>query len=94
MKIDRVSDGEIFSPNGEVTGEGIVFRVLSCVAELRDISMTDLPPLAETVDPDALETLFPSAEYGPCSVTLEFANTHVIICQNGDIRAFLLPDRV
>lgn len=94
MKLRRVSDDEIFCPRTGETAEDVTFRVLSCVAALRDVDIADLPPLAYTVDPDAMNALFPPTRDARCSLTLEFAGTHVTLCQNGDIRAYLLPDRL
>lgn len=94
MEIERRSDDEIFSPNGSETTESVAYRVLTCAATLREVHATDLPPLARTIDPDALDALFPPDSEGRCTLTLEFAGTHVTVCQNGDIRAYRLPDRV
>ncbi|WP_277540659.1 HalOD1 output domain-containing protein [Haloarcula laminariae] len=39
-------------------GESICYRVLTAVAEATGTAPTDLAPLSETVEPDALEQLF------------------------------------
>lgn len=91
MEFERTMNGEIFSPNDEGS-DTLTYRLLSCVALLRDESPTDLPPLAHTVDPDALESLFSSGADSRCSVALAFAETYVVVEQNGDIRVSPLPE--
>jgi hypothetical protein len=89
MEIERTSDGEVRSPNGDKTDESVTYRLLYCVAALRGVAVVDLPPLGRTVDPEALGALFPPNGDGACSLTLWFAETRVTVDENGDVWANL-----
>ncbi|MFC7135555.1 HalOD1 output domain-containing protein [Halobaculum litoreum] len=46
-------------PADPVEPEPVSVRVVECVAEATGLDATDLDPLYEVVDPDALDALFP-----------------------------------
>jgi hypothetical protein len=94
MEIERTSDGEVRSPNDGKTDESVTYRLLYCVAALRGVEMMDLPPLGRTVDPEALDVLFPPNGDGACSLSLTYAGTRVTVTENGDVRVCLLSKEV
>ncbi|MDS0282245.1 HalOD1 output domain-containing protein [Haloarcula onubensis] len=69
-----------------------VASVVECVAAARDVSVTDLPPLGQAVDPDAIDLLFAERTRPECTVSFEFAGTMVDITGRGDVRVSPLGD--
>lgn len=63
-------------------------RVILAVAETNDVSPMELsPPLYETVDPDALESLIEQTSDPSFKVSFEFHGCHVTVHGNGDVAA-------
>lgn len=66
-------------------------NVVLSIAALEGVGPVDLPPLAETVDPDALDKLFsPSADVDG-SVSFEYAGYDVTISSDGKLE--IVPGR-
>ena len=75
-----------YDPDGKRT---LVEAVVEAIAEAEDTDPGDLPPLYETVDPDALERLFDRrGGAGEASAVLgfEFETWHVFVAADGRIR--------
>ena len=74
-----------------VDGDGSApsHRVLEAVSEARDVDVLDLPPLYDTVDPDALDVLFADrpGDAGARSGTLafEYADSTVVLDGDGTV---------
>ena len=49
---------ELLTRRFDPAADSVVAEVLTAVAEARDIDLTEAMPLAEAIDPDALEALF------------------------------------
>lgn len=56
-------------------------KVVQHVAEVMDQEVTELPPLYDTIDPEALDSLIKSVETSPSSLEIRFtyAGQQVII---------------
>lgn len=63
--------------------------VVRAVANYRDVDSAALPPLYESVDPDALEALFAplpdGSARGPGRVTFEYADCRVTVASDGTL---------
>ncbi|MFB6178240.1 MAG: HalOD1 output domain-containing protein [Halorientalis sp.] len=60
--------------------------VVSAVAALAGVSLTDLPPLYRTIDPDALDTLWNSPDdpgNGTSLVSFSFAEYSITLSRHG-----------
>lgn len=68
-----------FSPEDTSASEA----VLDAVSEIRDDPLVDCPPLYESVDPDALDSLF--ADRGSGTVTFQYADCIVTVEANGRV---------
>lgn len=56
-----------------VQGEELPARIISTVADTRGVSETALPPLYESIDPDALQALLAHQQQDPdATVAVEF----------------------
>lgn len=49
-------------PRPHSTGDSLAVKVVETVAEHEETDMIDLPPLATSINPDALNALFDSTE--------------------------------
>lgn len=82
-KIDREPAAEV-SPADD---EGVSLAVARAVGVAADRDALDLPALAETIDPDALDALFPS--HGePVSVEFEYAGYGVVVREDRTIEVY------
>ena len=63
--------------------EGHVFEIVEAIAEAEGVDVVDLPPLGETLDTDALETLV-SAERD-VTITFEYAGYRVGVDSRGTV---------
>ncbi|MFC7096843.1 HalOD1 output domain-containing protein [Halobaculum marinum] len=97
---DRVDDSELGSDNVDANvrlpaDEGgfdtVSIRVVECVAEATGREPTDLPPLYDVVDPDALDDLFTAGGDGNCTVSFRFEGTLVEVRGEGDVAAVQMP---
>lgn len=61
-------------------------RVVRCVAAALDRDPLDLPPLYDSIDPDALDTLVPHSPEGGCRLSFRFAGVEVLVSELGDIQ--------
>ena len=62
--------------------------VVRVIAEITDVSATDLTPLYESIDPDALDGLFEHASRKDAELdrlAFTYAGHHVAVCGNGTI---------
>jgi hypothetical protein len=87
MKIERKSSHEVFSPGRSDEVDSVAYRVVACVAKLKDVSPMELPSLTESVDPDALDALAASVTNGQCSIVFSFAGVQVNVTGGGDVYA-------
>lgn len=60
-------------------------RILEAVADATDTEPLELPPLHDTVDPDAVDDLFPADSAGNCRAAFEYASVRISIDPNGRI---------
>lgn len=58
-------------------------RVICAVADASDVSPTDLPPLYDVIDPDALDSLVYSVLPGG-SIEFDYADTAVTVAVRDD----------
>ena len=72
------------STDGGFDGD-ISIAVVTAIATRRDVEPTELPPLYESIDPDALDALFaPTRTGGPRRGRLEFTyDGHEIVVECG-----------
>lgn len=62
--------------------------IVSLVAELEGVGVTDIPPLASAVDPDALVSLFDGPEEGgPSVLEFDYAGYRIVVRGDGDVHA-------
>ena len=68
--------------------EPVSFAVQAALGELEDCSPTDLAPLADYVDPDALEAFFsgPPAEVATRSLTFDYEGYTIHVDGSGQVR--------
>lgn len=64
--------------------DSIPEEVVKAVGSARDIDPTELPPIAECVDPDALDHLF-DGDRTSGSVMLQYAGCDVVVYAHGEI---------
>lgn len=70
------------------TPEMLPESIVSLVAELEGVGVTDLPPLASVVDPDALVALFDGPEgASPSVLEFDYAGYRVVVRGDGDVHA-------
>jgi hypothetical protein len=62
-------------------------QVIQCVAAASETPPEKLPPLHDTIDPDALDMLFPAGESGRCCLAFRFAATEIYLSSDGDLQA-------
>lgn len=58
-------------------------RVVKAVAEYSETDVFDLPPLYDSIDPDALERIIPSMTQG--TVSIVYADQRITIDSHGTI---------
>lgn len=69
------------------TPDSLPVAVVSLVAELDGVAVTDIPPLASVVDPDALVALFGGPRGTAASdVEFDYAGYRVHLRGNGDVQ--------
>lgn len=65
-------------------------RVVTAVAEQADVPPTELPPLFDAIDPDALDDLFSHSTDHPLAVpsrvSFRYAGSTVTVFSDGDIK--------
>ncbi|RCU48564.1 hypothetical protein DU504_01225 [Haloplanus salinus] len=68
--------------------EPVSFAVQTALGDVEGCAPVDLDPLADYVDPDALEALFggPRAEMATRSLTFEYADYTVTVDGTGHVR--------
>ena len=64
-------------------------RVVEAVSDARDVDVLDLPPLYDTVDPDALDGLFADRRGGAGArsgtLAFEYADSTVVVDADGTV---------
>ena len=77
--------------SGQSDGNTASQRVVSAVADAREKSSLELPPLYEVIDPDALDSLFDSSgssgKGGPGRVVFMFDDCEVVVHSDGEVDA-------
>jgi hypothetical protein len=70
------------------TPEMLPESIVSLVAELEGVGVTDIPPLASVVDPDALVALFDGPQSASSSVVeFDYAGYRIVVRGDGNVRA-------
>lgn len=64
----------------------LIRKIVEAVAEARDEDVTDLPPIGDVLDPEALAVFIESTTV-PTTVALEFYDCYVEVDDNGDVTA-------
>ncbi|MFC6719084.1 HalOD1 output domain-containing protein [Natrialbaceae archaeon GCM10025810] len=78
--------GPVTAEWGRTAEETPVFTVVSAVAEAANVDMLELPPLYESIDPEALNDLFTArGDTAVEQVTFEYAGYHVSVQGNGEV---------
>lgn len=67
-------------------------RVVTAVAAAADTDPVDLPPLYDTLDPEALNTLINSSESGSVLLTFSYTGYRVTVHGNGEVDVEGEPD--
>ena len=72
-------------PDEERRHDSIRLAVVDAVAESTDTAPTELPPLADAIDPDAMEMLFESAAEPATDgeLTFRYAGCEVVVRSGG-----------
>lgn len=71
--------------------ESVTMAVVIAMGAVQDTPPTELPPLYEAVNPDALETLF-SRQAGPGRVTFRYCEHVVSVDADGQIEIYERAD--
>jgi hypothetical protein len=77
------------------TSEELAVRITETVSDTREKPLEELPPLVETIDPDALAVIIPSsgtASQSDVTVTFSYAGLHVFVCPGNTIYVRPPPD--
>ncbi|ADQ66683.1 hypothetical protein GL213_05475 [Halogeometricum borinquense] len=61
--------------------------IVSLVAELENVGVTEIPPLASAIDPDALVTLFDKPNASPSVLEFDYAGYRIVIKGDGNVHA-------
>jgi hypothetical protein len=61
------------------SGESVSDVVVRMVSEVENCPPEELPPLYETVDPDALNALCAHQPEGGCTISFDFSDSHVVV---------------
>ena len=79
-------NNSISGGSGDGVYESVSIAVITAVAAHRDVDPTELPPLYEYLDPDALDSLFtPTRNSGSRSGHLEFTyDGHAVVVDCAD----------
>jgi hypothetical protein len=60
-------------------------RVVEAVATVEDREMTEMEPLADSIDPDALEEVFAGPRRDRGNVTFRYAGHEVTVYAHGEV---------
>lgn len=66
-------------------GDTFVCELVTLVAEVRDVDPTDLPPLAEEIDPEAVQATLQSGTADTTKVGFEYAGCEVLVTGAGEL---------
>ncbi|MFC7202157.1 HalOD1 output domain-containing protein [Haloferax namakaokahaiae] len=69
--------------------ETLLEQILRCVAVAKNTPPTELPPMYDVIDPDALDSLDSACQNGLCSLTIHYAGFDVHVRSGG--RIWLIP---
>ena len=68
------------------TGTGAVIEVVREVADREGVQPTDLPPLYESIDPDAIDSMISSVPPGAGgSIEFTYVGYEISVCADGEI---------
>jgi hypothetical protein len=73
--------------------ESLSERVVRCVAATTDTCPTQLSPLYDVVDADALDALFPPHSSAPCRISFRYEGVAVTVVDCGDVFVSFPCDR-
>lgn len=73
---------------GRDSPDSLVVELVTLVSELKGVEAMELPPLADTIDPDAVERTLESDKNGSATVNFEYAGCDILVTGNGEV--FLL----
>lgn len=68
-------------------GEDLSVAVCDLLSRATDTSISDLPPLAKAIDPDALDAVF-DGKATEGSVAFQYAEHDLVVYSNGDIEVY------
>lgn len=71
-------------PSNVTETENLIHDIVEAVADAGEIDPTELPPLYNTIDPDALNALFRSSEM-EMTAALSYHGYDIIVHSGGDI---------
>lgn len=76
------------------TETAVSTEIVQRVATVTDQAVTQLPPLHETIDPEALDAVIDSVTQGESSLELRFAYSgcRVLVDGSGAVRVEITPD--
>lgn len=72
------------------SGDPLSVRIATAVGAATDTDPLDLPPLAATIDPDAVQDLFADAD-GHRSLSFDYAGTRVTVTADEPVRVDTEP---
>lgn len=75
----------------DATYESIIIDILEAVAAERDVDPMELPPLAEEIDPEALERLIATAKVD-VEVSMALYGCRISVDSTGEVSAIRAPD--
>lgn len=65
--------------------DSVVQRIVEGVAAANETGVTELEPLANCVDPDALESVFAQPGRNSGNVSFQYANRNITVYAHGEI---------
>lgn len=71
--------------------DSLVVELVSLISEAKDTEPLELPPLADTIDPEAVERVLESDMNDSVTVSFEYVECEVVVTGNGEI--FVLSSR-
>jgi len=85
----RIVDDQPLVQTTATDGEALSVTVCDLVSRATDTSIRDLPPLANAIDPDALDAVFDGRSTDG-SVAFQYADHDLVVRSNGTIEVYHL----
>ncbi|MFC7249882.1 HalOD1 output domain-containing protein [Halomicroarcula sp. GCM10025324] len=85
-----VSESEYYSMMRQMVDEEIVFKIIGQFTELEGCDFTELPPLQESVNVDALESLLTRAD-GNQNLLVQFEYNDAVVSLTGEGSVLVHP---